>query len=247
MPIADIARFNRDIIEATADLVCCYKPNLGFYEALGDTGWETLRLTLASIPPDVPVILDAKRGDIGNTSAAYAKAIFDVLGADAVTVNAWGGLEGIEPFLEHKDKTSFIWCRSSNSSASDFQDRETEFAGAMRPMWQVIALRAQEWNHADNVGIVIGATYPAQLAEARALCPEMLILVPGIGAQDGSIQEAVQAGIDAENAGIIVNASRGVLYADRGKDFALGARVAAQRLRDGINRHRRKAAVRIEG
>jgi orotidine-5'-phosphate decarboxylase len=247
MPIADVADFNQAIIEATSDLVSCYKPNLGFYEALGDAGWQALRRTLAAIPSHIPVIVDAKRGDIGNTSAAYARAVFEVLGADAMTVNAYGGHDAIEPFLEYEDRCVFVWCRSSNPSAGDFQDLITDAGGEKRPLWQVVALRAREWNSAGNVGIVVGATYPAQLSEARALCPDMPILVPGVGAQDGSLSEAIQAGIDGDKAGLIISASRGVLYASREADFALAARAAAQRLRDEINRHRRGIVTRLEG
>jgi len=247
MPIADVGDFNRAIIEATSDLVSCYKPNLAFYEALGDQGWLALRRTLAAIPSNVPVIVDAKRGDIGNTSAAYARAIFEVLGADAMTVNAYGGRDAVEPFLEYEDRGVFIWCRSSNPSAGDFQDLMADADGEKRPLWQSVALRAREWNEAGNVGIVVGATYPAQLKEARALCPDMPILVPGVGAQEGSLADAVQAGMDADQGGIIVSASRGVLYASRDADFALAARVAAQQLRDEINRHRRGIVARLEG
>ena len=247
MPVPDVGEFNEEIIRATADLVCCYKPNLGFYEALGEPGWDALRRTLAAIPSGVPVIVDAKRGDIGNTSAAYARAIFEVLGADAMTVNAWGGRDAVEPFLEYEDRGVFVWCRSSNPSAGDFQDLIADVDGERRPLWQAVALQSKEWNEAGNVGIVVGATYPAQLAQARSLCPDMPILVPGVGAQEGSLAEAVQAGMDAKKAGVIISASRGVIYASRDKDYALAARAAAQRLRDEINRHRRGIVARLEG
>ncbi len=246
MPVADVGDFNRAIIESTADLVCCFKPNLAFYEALGRAGWDALQRTLASVPAHIPVLLDAKRGDIGNTSAAYAKAVFEVLGVDAVTVNAYGGRDAVEPFLEHEDRGIFIWCRSSNPSAGDFQDLATEFEGRSLPLWQVFALRARDWNAAGNVGLVVGATYPAQLAQARALCPDMPILVPAVGAQEGSLAEAVRAGLDADQRGIIISASRSVLYASRDADFALASRAAAQRLRDEINRHRRGVIGRLE-
>ncbi len=242
MAIGDVAAFNRAIVEATADLVCCYKPNLAFYEALGEAGWDALRLTLKAIPAHVPVIVDAKRGDIGSTATAYAKAIFDVLGADATTVNCYGGGDAVEPFLERADKGILVWCRSSNPGAGDLQDIEVEFRGR-RPLWQAVALRARDWNSRGNVGIVIGATYPSQLAEARALCPEMPILVPGVGAQAGAVAEAVRAGVDARGAGIIVSASRGVTYASKGADFAEAARAAAVKLRDEINLHRHAAAA----
>jgi orotidine-5'-phosphate decarboxylase len=243
MAIADIAAFNRAIIAATSDLVCVYKPNMAFYEAQGRAGWDALEATMAAVPAHIPVIIDAKRGDIGNTSAAYARAIFDGLGADAMTVNCYGGGDSIRPFLEREDKAAFVWCRSSNPGAGDLQDLEVAFRGGRRPLWQVVAMRAREWNRRGNAGIVMGATYPSQLAEARQLCPDMPILVPGVGAQEGAIAESVRAGVDARGAGIMVSASRGVLYASRGSDFAEAARAAAQKLRDEINRHRHAAAT----
>jgi orotidine-5'-phosphate decarboxylase len=238
MPVRDVAEFNQKIIEATSDLVCCYKPNLAFYEALGEEGWEALRRTLAAIPPEIPVIADAKRGDIGNTAAAYARAIFEVLGCDAMTVNAYGGEDAVEPFLEYAERGVLVWCRSSNPSAGEFQDLIVQDRGEARPLWQVVALRAREWNKRGNVGIVIGATYPAQLAEGRALCPDMPILVPGVGAQDGSLRDSVRAGVTRAGDGIIVSASRSVLYASRDGDYALAARSAATLLREQINLYR---------
>lgn len=246
MPIDDVAEFNRQIVEATADQVCAFKPNLAFYEALGERGWEVLRRTLDAIPRYIPVIADAKRGDIGNTSAAYAHAIFDVLGCDAMTANPYGGHDAMAPFLEYEDRGVFIWCRSSNPSASDFQDLEVDYEAQKRPLWQVVALLARRWNEAGNVGIVMGATYPEQLRVARELCPDMPILIPGVGAQDGNLAESVRAGIDALGGGAIISASRGVLYASRDSDFALAARSAAIRLREEINRHRKGQVARLE-
>jgi orotidine-5'-phosphate decarboxylase len=246
MPIDDVAEFNRQIVEATADQVCAFKPNLAFYEALGERGWGVLRRTLEAIPRHIPVIADAKRGDIGNTSAAYAHAIFDVLGCDAMTANPYGGHDAMAPFLEYEDRGVFIWCRSSNPSASDFQDLEVDYGAQKRPLWQVVALLARRWNEAGNVGIVMGATYPEQLRVARELCPDMPILIPGVGAQDGNLAESVRAGIDASGGGAIISASRGVLYASRDSDFALAARSAAIRLREEINRHRKGQVARLE-
>jgi orotidine-5'-phosphate decarboxylase len=243
MAIDDVAAFNRAVIEATSDLVCCYKPNLAFYEALGDSGWDALRATMAAVPSHIPVIADAKRGDIGNTAAAYARAIFDLIGADAMTVNCYGGRDSIEPFLEREDKGVIVWCRSSNAGAGDLQDLPVQFRGETRPLWQVVALNARDWNTKGNVGIVVGATYPAQLAEARALCPDMPVLVPGVGAQEGALEASVRAGLDARGRGIIVSASRGVTYASKGADFAEAAREAASKLRDEINRHRHATAT----
>src|SRR5690606_2242534 len=239
VPADEVVEFCRNIIEATADLVCAYKPNIAFFEALGRTGIESLISTLEAVPDGVPVIIDAKRGDIGNSSAGYAHFLFDVLGADAATVNPYGGTDAVEPFLEYEDRGIIVWCRSSNPSAIDFQDLEVDDKGTKRPFWQAVALKCKDWNrkHA-NVGLVMGATYPQQLSDARKLCPEMPILVPGIGAQEGALKDAVKAGLDASNAGIIVNASRSVLYASRDSDYALAARSAAAQLREHINRYR---------
>jgi orotidine-5'-phosphate decarboxylase len=243
MAIPDVAIFNKAIIDATSDLVCCYKPNIAFYEAIGRAGWDALEKTTAAIPRHIPFIIDAKRGDIGNTAAAYAKAIFDGLGADAMTVNCYGGGDSIEPFLERAERGVLVWCRSSNPGAGDLQDLDVDFRGAKMPLWQVVALEAREWNTRGNVGLVIGATYPAQLADGRALCPDMPILVPGVGAQEGALEASVRAGLNAEGAGIIVSASRGVTYASKGKDFAEAARAAALKLRDEINAVRKAAGT----
>jgi len=239
MPIKDPIEFCKNIVEATADLVCAFKPNLAFFEAMGERGWEVLKETLGAIPPEIPVICDAKRGDIGNTSAGYAHAIFDLLGCDATTVNPYGGTDAVEPFLEYKDKGVIVWCRSSNPSAREFQDLTVTVDGAQRPFWQAVALKAMEWNRKyGNVGLVMGATYPAQLKEARELCPDVPILVPGIGSQEGALEDAVKAGLDANRAGMIVNASRSIIYASRDSDYALAARSAAAQLRERINRYR---------
>jgi orotidine-5'-phosphate decarboxylase len=247
MPISDVAEFNRKIVAATQDLVCCYKPNLAFYEAMGAAGWDALRATLAAIPPDVPVIADAKRGDIGNTSAAYARAIFEDLGCDAMTVNAYGGKDAVEPFLEYADKGVIVWCRSSNPSAIDFQDLDVDYLGRTMPLWQAVVHKAREWNKAGNVGIVMGATFPSQLAEARELCPDMPILVPGIGAQEGALRDAVLAGLNERRDGAIISASRSILYASRDNDFAMAARSAAAQLRDHVNRYREERAALAGG
>ena len=239
VPADETVQFCRNIIEATADLVCAFKPNIAFFEALGRPGIDALVDILAIIPDEVPVIIDAKRGDIGNSAAAYGHFLFDVLGADAATVNPYGGTDAVEPFLEYEDRGIIVWCRSSNPSAIDFQDLEVDDKGTKRPFWQAVALKCKDWNRKhENVGLVMGATYPQQLSDARKLCPEMPILVPGIGAQEGALKDAVKAGLDASNAGIIVNASRSVLYASRDSDYALAARSAAAQLREHINRYR---------
>jgi orotidine-5'-phosphate decarboxylase len=188
------------------------------------------------------VIADAKRGDIGNTAVAYARAIFDVWGFDAVTVNPYGGGDAVLPFVERAGRGVFVWCRSSNPGAGDFQDLVvTDAAGRSRPLYEVVAERARDWNVHGNVGLVAAATYPREIARLRELCPEMLFLVPGVGAQGGEAAAAVQAARDARGEGFIVNVSRQVLYASCEADFAQAARSAAVRIRDEISRYRTRA------
>jgi len=233
MPGVGLLGFNKAIIDATADLVCAYKPNLAFYEALGTDGLESLLKTVEYIPNFIPVIGDGKRGDIGNTAKAYARALFETFRFDAATVNPYLGHDAVEPFLEYKDKGIFILCRTSNPGASDFQDLVD--ARGM-PLYQAVASKAREWNTEGNVGLVVGATYPGELKTIRKLCPEMPILIPGIGAQGGDLASAVKNGIDARGEKAIITVSRQILYASKGKDFAAGARRTAQGLRDDINK-----------
>lgn len=235
---ADVTDFLCSIIEATSDLVCAYKPNLAFYEQMGEGGYPLLRAVLAAIPEDIPVIADAKRGDIGHTAEAYARAIFDELGFDAATVSPYLGGDSVEPFLVREDKAAIIVCRTSNAGAGDFQDLPVDFEGERRPLYEVVAERAKAWNTRGNVGLVAGATYPAELARLRELCPDMLFLVPGVGAQEGDLEAAIRAGLDADNAGIIVNASRQVLYDSEGGRSVESARHEALSLRDAIERER---------
>jgi orotidine-5'-phosphate decarboxylase len=232
----DIARFLREVIAATHDVVCCYKPNLAFIEAFGEEGWSILRRTLDGIPDGVPVIADAKRGDIGSTAEAYARALFEHWDFDAATVNAYGGEDTVQPFLAYGDRGVYVWCRSSNPGAADLQDLPVaDGMGATRPLYEVLAERVRAWNSAGNAGLVAGATYPAQIARLRALCPELPFLVPGVGAQGAALTEAVRAAAMAGGGGFVVNASRGVLYASTGADFAEAARREALTLRDQIN------------
>jgi orotidine-5'-phosphate decarboxylase len=245
MPVDDIAAFNRAIIEATRDYVCAYKPNLAFYEAFGERGYAALRATLAAIPRDIPVIGDAKRGDIGNTAKAYARALFDGLGFDAVTVNPYLGGDAVEPFLEREDKAAFILCRTSNPGARDLQDLAVSDGNRRRPLFEVVAEMAARWNTRENVGLVVGATYPDELRRVRQLCPDMTFLVPGIGAQGGDLAAVMANGLDAKGGGLIINASRQVLYASKNADYAQAAGEAARRLRDGIEAERRR--VRMGG
>jgi orotidine-5'-phosphate decarboxylase len=243
MPVSDVAAFNRAIIEATAGLVCAYKPNLAFYEALGERGLAALRDTLAAIPPDIPVIADGKRNDIGNTAKAYARALFDELGVDAATVNPYLGGDAVEPFLEREEKAAFILCRTSNPGARDLQDLlvTAPGGGEARPLFEMVAEMARRWNRRGNVGLVVGATYPEELKRVRRLCPEMTFLVPGVGAQGGDVAAVIGNGLDKAGRGLIINVSRQVLYASREKDFAVAAAGAARQLRDEIARERERA------
>jgi orotidine-5'-phosphate decarboxylase len=243
MPVSDVAAFNRAIIEATAELVCAYKPNLAFYEALGERGLAALRDTLAAIPADIPVIADGKRNDIGNTAKAYARALFDELGVDAATVNPYLGGDAVEPFLEREEKAAFILCRTSNPGARDLQDLlvSAPGGGEARPLFEMVAEMARRWNSRGNVGLVVGATYPEELKRVRRLCPEMTFLVPGVGAQGGDVAAVIGNGLDKAGRGLIINVSRQVLYASREKDFAVAAAGAARQLRDEIARERERA------
>jgi len=231
-----IFEFNRAIIDATADLVCAYKPNIAFYEALGNEGLDALKQTVRYIPGHIPVIVDAKRGDIGNTAKAYARAIFDYFNFDATTVNPYLGFDSLEPFIQYQDKGIFILCRTSNAGAVDFQSLQCETEEhSHRPLFEMVALKASQWNIHGNIGLVIGATYPEELRLVRQSCPDMPLLIPGIGAQGGDLAATVGYGVNARGEGAIINSSRGILYASRGKDFAQAARRAALSLRKQIN------------
>ena len=236
MPIEDVLDFNKAIVDATHDLVCAYKPNLAFYEALGLSGLEALRDTIEHIrqhAPDVMLIADAKRGDIGNTSRAYARSLFEVWGFDAATVNPYLGSDSVEPFLAYENKGVFLLCRTSNPGAADLQDLPIVDDG--EPLYMHVARKAREWNTHGNACLVVGATYPEELKRVREMCPDMPILLPGVGAQAGDLAAAVRNGVDSEGRLAIVNSSRGILYASKGPDFAEAARRAAETLREGIN------------
>ncbi len=226
----DRATFLRTVIEATADLVCCYKPNAAFFEVDGAAGWEDLRATIAAAPADVPMLLDAKRGDMANSASFYARAAFETLGADALTISPYQGGDAVEPYLAYADRHSFVLCHTSNAGSRELQDLLVDG----RPLYERVALLANAWNTRGNVGLVVGATYPEEAARVRALCPELLFLMPGVGAQQGDLEAAVRAARDARGGGVLVNASRAVLYASRGADYAQAARAAARTLRDAI-------------
>jgi orotidine-5'-phosphate decarboxylase len=232
MPDMGLLEFNKAIIDATIGLVCAYKPNFAFYEAMGMEGLNALKETIAYIPDDILIIGDAKRGDIGNTAKAYAEALFNYFGVDAATVNPYLGYDSIEPFLDYGEKGIFILCRTSNKGAVDFQDIRSSGG---EPLYRSVARKALEWNKDAQIGLVVGATYPQELKEIRGLCPDMPLLIPGIGAQGGDLFQAVKDGTDVHGEKAVISTSRQVLYASRGDDFAQAARRSAQDLRDRIN------------
>lgn len=233
-----VYRYNLGIIEATSDLVCAYKPNLAFYEALGLEGLEALYRTLKAMPPDVVVIGDAKRGDIGHTAKAYARSLFEGFGFDAATVNPYLGRDAVEPFLAYRDRGVFLLCKTSNPGSGDFQDLLCQTAEGNLPLYQVVALRSRAWNSYGNVGLVVGATYPKQLAAVRQLAPELPLLIPGVGAQAGDLQSTIQNGTDSIGELAVVNSSRQIIQASLGSDWQDAARKAAAALRDEINLYR---------
>ena len=232
--------FNREIIDATHDLVCAYKPNAAFYEAQGEAGWRALLQTVRYVRetyPHIPVILDAKRGDIGSTNAGYVQSAFDYLGVDAITVHPYLGREALAPFLARREKGIIVLVRTSNPGAGEFQDMP--IGPAQEPLYMTVARHvAQQWNINGNCAIVVGATYPDELRRTRALVGDIPILIPGIGTQGGEVAATVKAGQDSRGQGMIISASRSIIFASRGSDFADAARGAVEQLRAEINRYR---------
>lgn len=251
--------FNAAIIEATKDIASCYKPNFAFYLKHGVDGLGALRWAVGDIrrlAPDVPVILDMKDADIGNTNNGYVQFVFDELQADAVTVNPYLGAEAMKPFLERKDKGIIVLCRTSNPGADEFQDAQITVTKEMyerllftqemeydrfwvpktMPLYQYVAYRvaSSQWNANNNCCLVVGATVPAELAAVRAIVGDMPILIPGIGAQGGDLEKTVAAGKDSRGRGMIVNSSRGIIFASDGPDFAEAARRETKKLHDQI-------------
>jgi orotidine-5'-phosphate decarboxylase len=232
--------FTQAIVDATAEVVCAFKPNSAFYEQYGPAGLRALQRLIAYIHaryPEIPVILDAKRGDMGNTSAAYARAVFDVMQADAVTLQPYQGREALAPFLERADRGCFILCRTSNPGAGEFQDVGVRGAdGAEEPLYQRVARAvATDWNARGNCALVVGATRPEELRVAREIVGDLPILVPGVGAQGGDLAAVVRDGLDASGHGLIISLSRSVLYASSGADFAEAAQREAERVMRAIN------------
>jgi orotidine-5'-phosphate decarboxylase len=233
-----IFHFNKAIIDATADLVCAYKPQFAHYAAY--EAEDQLERTIEYIHrtyPGVPVILDAKRGDIGNTAERYAIEAFERYAADAVTVNPYLGGDSLEPFLRHEDRGVLVLCRTSNPGARDLQD----LVVGGRPLYQAVAeLAARSWNSRGNCLLVVGATYPRELAQIRELVGDMALLVPGVGAQGGDVAQAVQSGQTRSGTGLIVSSARAILYASAEADFARAAREATEKLRMQVNSVRRR-------
>jgi len=219
-----ILEFNKEIIDSTKDLVCSYKLNMAFYEALGREGFDILEKTIRYIPNEIVVILDGKRNDIGNTVKKYAKSLFEKLNSDAITINPYLGIDGVQPFLDYKDKCSFILCRTSNPSAIDFQDLVIND----KPLFELVAEKIKQWNTNNNCGAVVGATYPDELKKIRKILgKDIPILIPGIGAQGGNVKKTVKSA--GENA--IIVSSRGIIYSKNPKE-------SASNLRNEINKYR---------
>ena len=232
-----IFEFNKAIIDATRDLVCAYKPQFAHYAAhAAETQLEHTIDYIKATAPNAIVILDSKRGDIGSTAEQYAQEAFERYDADAVTVNPYLGRDSVEPFLKHADKGVIILCRTSNPGAKDFQDLNV---GPEKKLFQHVAETvAKDWNTAGNCMLVVGATYPEELADIRERVGDLPFLVPGVGAQGGDVAKVMAAGKTAAGTGLVISSSRAILYASNGPDFADAARKAATELRDSINQHR---------
>ena len=231
-----IFEFNRRIIDATKDLVCAYKINLAFYEVTGEHGWYTVHQTLARIPEEIVTIGDGKRGDIGNSSERYAKLFVDDYEFAASTVNPYMGGDSVAPFLKDRAQGAFVLALTSNPGARDFQYLPVRG----KPLYEHVIARARKWNTRKNCGLVVAATRPKELRRIRSLVPDMPLLIPGVGAQGGDVRSAVRYGCARDGTMAIINASRSIIYASRGEDFARAAREAALALREEMNVYRRR-------
>jgi len=232
--------FAREIVDATRDLVCAFKPNLGFFLAGGAAGIIALERLIRYIPSDIPIILDGKFGDIGSTAEQYARAAFQTFGVDAVTVSPYVGADAIQPFLAYPDKGVFVLARTSNPGAGELQNLVVEYRadGAEREMlYETVVRKATEWHRQGpgTCGLVVGATYPQGLEHVRSLAPDLLFLIPGVGAQGGDLAAAIKHGSTSSGVGPVINVSRGVLYASGREDFAKAAYAAAAKIREEIN------------
>ena len=232
-----ILAFCAQIVDATADLVCCFKPQIAYFAAhRAEDQLEALIEHIHAAHPDTPVILDAKRGDIGSTAEQYAIEAFERFKADAITVNPYMGRDSVDPYLAWPDKGVILLCRTSNPGGSDLQFLEVDTPhGRMKLYEHVARTVADDWNASGNCALVVGATFPAEIARVRELVGDMPLLVPGIGAQGGDIAATLAAGRTANGSGLMINSSRAVLYAGKGEDFAQAARRVAQETRDAVN------------
>jgi len=217
--------FNKQIIDATRQYCVAYKPNIAFYEAMGPKGWESLQKTVEYIPKNLFTIADAKRGDIGNTSSMYAKAFFEQMTFDAITVAPYMGEDSVKPFLEFKDKWVIVLAHTSNKGSADFQLMTSQASG--KKLYEEVILKSQSWGTPDNLMFVVGATQADKIAGIRKLAPDHFFLVPGIGVQGGDLAEVSKAGL-TKDCGLLVNSSRAIIYASSGKDFAKAAQAEAR-------------------
>ena len=224
-----VFEFNKQVIDATKDLCVAYKPNIAFYEAMGAKGWQSLEKTLAYIPSEHFTIADAKRGDIGNTSSLYAKAFFETLNFDAVTVAPYMGEDSVRPFLEFENKWVILLALTSNKGSQDFQFIQD--AVDEQPLYEKVMRKAMSWGTPGNLMFVTGATHPEKFAELRKIAPEHFFLVPGIGAQGGDLQAVSKFGLNSD-VGLLVNSSRGIIYAGQGLDFAEEVNSAAKKVQE---------------
>jgi len=223
--------FLKEIIAATRDIACAYKPNFAFFGAQGIAGWEALRGAIQSIPNDMPIVLDFKAGDIGNTAEHYAYMAYCQLGVDAVTVNPLMGTDAIDPFLTYQNGCAFLLCLTSNPGSADILRLNTDHG----VLYEVLAQKAVEWSRKGPCGLVVGATHPNDLKTIRAIATDLPILLPGVGTQGGQTNAIVQNGLNNKGSGILVNSSRSILYASSGTDFADAARQSAEDLRQVLN------------
>lgn len=232
-----ILAFCREIVDATADLVCAFKPQIAYFASCGaEDQLEELITYIHEKHPEVPVILDAKRGDIGSTAEHYAREAFERYKADCVTLSPFMGFDTIKPYLAYEGKGAFVLCRTSNKGGDDFQMLTVD---GERLFERIARLASSEWNLSGQLGLVTGATYPAEIASVRRLAPTLPLLVPGIGAQGGDVEACVKAGIDAKKGGMVINSGRAILYASQGEHWREAARAAAVATRDAINAARR--------
>ena len=230
-----VFEFNKGIIDATKDFAVAYKPNLAFYECLGIQGWKSFQKTIEYIPKDCLVIADAKRGDIGNTSLYYAKTFFETYNCDALTIAPYMGSDSVKPFLNHENKWAVVLAMTSNQGAKDFQFIESK----KTPLFESVVRKCIEWGTSEQIMFVVGATRSSDIAKIRALAPNHFFLVPGVGAQGGSLDEVVKYGMNSD-CGLLVNSSRGIIYADTTGDFKVGAKKEASKIQSEMDMHLRR-------